>query len=81
MKQLKDEISGQIKNLTIQIDTTPTSEKYFERGKLYWKAGEKGAAITDFNRALDLDPESPAKAYLEMANEIMDFYNTDLYNP
>ena len=51
------------------------------RGKLYWKCGRRAEAITDFNSAVALDPQSPAGAYLDMTTDIMDFYNTDLYNP
>lgn len=54
---------------------------FYRRGKLYWKAGQRAEAITDFNSAVAIDPKSPALAYLLMVNDIMDFYNTDLYNP
>lgn len=78
-----DEINMSIRRLTDDINnsSTPDSALFFERGKLFWKTGDKGAAITDFNTALSLDPASPAKAFLDMATDVMDFYNTDLYNP
>lgn len=78
----KDNIKAQILSLDKQIVLYPdNSSNYFERGKLYWKKGDKAKAMTDFNTAISLDPSSPAKSYLDMANEIMSFYNTDLYNP
>lgn len=75
-------LKNDIRELTAKIAEKPDNPLLlFERGKAYWKLGEKAKAMTDFNAALSLDPESPAKQYLEMANDIMDFYNTDLYNP
>ena len=77
-----DDIKKQIEAITAKIaGSEPIADDYFCRGKLYWRLGDRASAITDFNEALTLDPDSPAKAYLRMANEILDFYNTDLYNP
>ena len=57
------------------------ADLFYRRGKLYGKCGRRAEAITDFNSAVALDPQSPAGAYLDMTTDIMDFYNTDLYNP
>lgn len=76
------DIDAKVAEISALILKNPSSaDLYFQRGKLHWKAGRKAEAMTDFNTALSIDPASPAKAYLDMANEIMDFYNTDLYNP
>lgn len=73
---------SEIENLSQQIAENPDNASLlFERGKLYWKNGRKAAAMTDFNAAITLDPQSNARQWLEMANDIMDFYNSDLYNP
>lgn len=73
---------SEIENLSQQIAKNPDNASLlFERGKLYWKNGRKAAAMTDFNAAITLDPQSNARQWLEMANDIMDFYNSDLYNP
>ncbi len=77
-----DDIKRQIEALTAEIirgNNTP--DIYYRRGRLYWRLGERSAAMTDFNEAVALDPASPARSFLLMANDIMDFYNTDLYNP
>ena len=77
-----DDILAQIDVLTQAIATNPDAPTlYFERGKLYWKIGNRAGAITDYNTAISLDPSSPARAHLDMANDILNFYNTDLYNP
>lgn len=62
---------------------TPASmaDAYFQRGKLYWKAGRRGEAMSDYARAEELDPGSPAAEALAQARAIMQFYNKDLYNP
>lgn len=54
---------------------------FYRRGRLYWKLGRRGAAISDYERAVAIDSESPAAEALKMCRDIMDFYNTDLYNP
>lgn len=64
-----------------EISVNPTSELYYQRGRLLWKLGRKTEAMSDYGRAIELDPESPAVAALQMAREVMDFYNRDLYNP
>lgn len=77
-----DEINDKIAQLSLKIASAAAdADLLYQRGKLYWKLGQKAAAMTDFNAAVALDPASPAAAYLRMANEIMNFYNTDLYNP
>lgn len=76
------DITDQINRLSLQIQDSPSDAAlFFERGKLFWKIGRRAEAMTDFNTAISFDPQSPARAYLDMANDIMDFYNTDLYNP
>lgn len=77
-----ENIQSEIDALTLRIRMMPNlAANYYERGKLYWKLGDRAAAITDFNTAVSLDPSSPAVGYLRMANDILDFYNHDLYNP
>ena len=50
-------------------------------GRIAWKEGRNGDAISLYERAIALDPTSEAVVALEQAREIMDFYNKDLYNP
>ena len=51
------------------------------RGMKYFGAGRRSAAINDYLAALRIDPECKAKLALKSANEILDYYNKDLYNP
>lgn len=63
------------------LKSESNDELYFLRGKLYWRIGETSKAINDYNMAIALNPDSQARIALEQAVKIMDFYNTDLYNP
>lgn len=51
------------------------------RGKLHWRLQNYGAAVSDFERALSINPASEAGPALELARDIFDFYNPDLLNP
>lgn len=80
---MKDpDFSQRLAELNAAIEASPNEASlYIKRGMLYWQADERGAALTDYNHALALDPEGPARQLLEHSNEILDFYNHDLYNP
>ncbi len=49
-------------------------------GKAYMKTSDWGKAISAFLRAEALDPKSPASEHRKMLEEIMAFYNKDMYN-
>lgn len=57
------------------------AEAYFLLGKAYHKLGKTKEAICNYGEAVELDPGSPAAEALKQLQEILDFYNTDLYNP
>lgn len=54
---------------------------YFERGKLYWRMGERSKAMGDYAKAKSINPDSPADKALEQAYDVVNFFNPDLYNP
>lgn len=54
---------------------------YFERGKLYWRIGERAKAMSDYAMAKSVNPESPAAKALDQAYDVANFFNPDLYNP
>lgn len=71
-----------IELLTAQIEANPhDAELWYRRGRLHWQQDKRGAAMSDYAHAAELDPSSPAVAALEQARQIMAFYCTDLYNP
>lgn len=63
------------------INKHENAEAYYLRGRLKWKLGQKTQAMSDYNKAVSIDPTSPAAVALRMANDVMDFYNHDMYNP
>lgn len=82
----KTAIKSQIDEISARIgepdaDAGAVASLYYERGRLYWRIGDRGAAMSDYAAAVHLDPDSPAATALKMASDIMDFYNKDLYNP
>ncbi len=52
-----------------------------EKGKILWKAGRRGEAISAYEAGSQLDPGGPAELLLSHTREIMDFFNPDLLNP
>ena len=62
-------------------DNKALADMYFRRGKLYWRLGRRAEATSDYAKAADFDPESPAVKALENARDVEAFFNPDLYNP
>lgn len=56
-------------------------EALIERGLLHWGCGDRAAAINDYLAAIAINPESKARQALQATNDILDYYNKDLYNP
>ncbi|MDE6115952.1 MAG: hypothetical protein K2G33_00405 [Duncaniella sp.] len=54
---------------------------YFRRGKLRWRLGDRSGAMSDYAKAKELNPESPASKALEQAYDVANFFHPDLYNP
>lgn len=69
--------------LTLAIDDDPKdSESFYYRGKTRWQRGDLSAALNDFYKALDINPNyNQAKVSIEMVKQILAFRNPDLYNP
>ena len=54
---------------------------YYLLGNAWRKKGNWQMAINQYLEAVRINPGSPAASALTMANDILDFYNKDLYNP
>lgn len=76
---LLDEVLTEL-NQILSADSN-NDEAYLMRGKVHWKLGEKAQAITDYEHAADINPQSSAVQFLAHAKEVMDFFNPDLLNP
>lgn len=53
---------------------------YYIRGNAYRKMGDWQGAINNYLEAIAINPESPAKQAYDMANDILNFFNKDMYN-
>ena len=53
---------------------------FYLLGNAWRKKGNWQMAINNYLEAIHLNPESPARQALEIANEILAFYNKDMYN-
>ena len=52
----------------------------FLKGRAMMKVSRWGDAISCFLKAETLDPNGPARESRMMLNDILDFYNKDMYN-
>lgn len=68
-------------NNTVTEHAKKEAEAHYQAGRRLWAEGKRGAAITQYHHAVALDPDSPAAVALTMANSIMDFYDTQQFNP
>lgn len=57
------------------------AQQHYQEGRRLWALGRHGEAITEYNKAVALNPDSPAATALRMANEIMDFFDPQQLNP
>ena len=53
---------------------------FYLLGNAWRKKGNWKMAMDNYLEAVALNPESPAAQALDIANEILDFYNKDMYN-
>ena len=58
-----------------------TAEEWYQKGSEARKQSQWHEAINCYIRAIELDPESPAVEAKRMLEDIMAYYNKDMYNP
>lgn len=81
MSKSEENIEQSISELDVMIASHEDAELYYQRGRLKWKAGRQTEAMSDYSKAVALDPSSPAAVALELARDVMAFYHKDRYNP
>lgn len=70
-----------------KYSNSEVSKKYVEAEKLYregveaWRRGERGRAMSLYAESAELDPDGPARHALEMADDIMSFFDPNQFNP
>ena len=53
---------------------------FYLLGNAWRKKGNWQMAMNNYLEAVHINPDSPARQALDIANEILDFYNKDMYN-
>lgn len=77
---------GQVEQAIRQINdllprvSSGQDEAYYLLGNAYRKQGNWQQALNNYRRAIDLNPQSPARHAHRMVMDILEFYNKDMYN-
>lgn len=67
-------------DLLLLSDFPYKDQVYYLRGNAYRKHSDWRRALNDYQRAADLNPQSPAIEARRALIEILEFYNKDMYN-
>ena len=63
------------------IDVREQALELYCRGAELWRCGDRKGAIACYTESAALCPDGPGAVALEMTRDIMDFYDTQQYNP
>ena len=75
-------LSEAIDQLNALIEENKTNDElYLLRGNAYRKLNNWKNAMSDYCKAIDINPNSDAVQAYQAAQDIMNFFNKDLYNP
>jgi len=67
--------------LTCFVNENPFSdEAFFLLGNAYRRKENWEFALNNYRKAMDLNPDSPAKYAYKMVIDILNFYNKDMFN-
>lgn len=58
-----------------------TAQEYYRLGNRFRCEGNWQEAINNYIAAIALDPDSPAVEAKRMLEDILNYYNKDMYNP
>ena len=62
-------------------DKNTIAQAYYFRGNAYRQQGNMRQAMNSYLESMELDPDGPAAQAYRAIQEILNFYNHDLYNP
>ena len=62
-------------------DRAVLAQAYYLRGNAYRQQGDMRQAMNSYLESMDLDPDGPAAQAYRTIQEILNFYDHDLYNP
>ena len=79
---MSDNLDNIIEELELYTQQNRSDDNaFFRLGNAYRKSGNNAQAIRCYLTAVELNPNSPAKEAHKMLMDILEFRNTDLYNP
>ena len=64
----------------LNTDNPHKDEAYYLKGNAYRKLSNWQLALNNYQKAIDLNPESPAAEARQMVIDILNFFNKDMYN-
>lgn len=71
-----------INTISEYLVENPTDDRALTlRGLKHWSNGNRAEAINDYLAAIKINPDSTAVQALQATNDILNYYNKDLYNP
>ena len=82
-KMIKD---GETDEAIVLLENITKSEKVFSEevyyllGNAYRKQGNWQGALNNYQEAININPDSPAKDARQMIMDILNFYNKDMFN-
>lgn len=81
-KLLKAEMADEAKKLFDKLESQETAEYFLLEGAIAQKFQNHGAAINAYNKVLEIDPGNlKAQNNLHLVQNILNFWNPDMYNP
>ncbi|MCF2581634.1 tetratricopeptide repeat protein [Bacteroides caecigallinarum] len=67
-------------DMIIEQNTEDTDMAYYLKGNACRKLGDWQGALNNYQEAININPESPAKDARAMMMDILNFYNKDMFN-
>lgn len=75
-----DKLEEAENELTRLLEQEESEAAYLLRAGIYRKKEQFGDALNDYLSAEEINPAGVARQYIDQINEILDFYNTEMYN-
>lgn len=78
----KNELEEALVQLNAALESNmDDDELFFMRGNIYRKQNQWKQSLDDYCSAVEINPSSPAAFAYDAVQQILEFYNKDMYNP
>ena len=82
MELIRSEKANEAQKVFNEIVPSETAEYYTVKGKLEQKFQNWGKAINAYSKVLELEPENiEARNHLQLIQNILNFWNPEMFNP